>query len=262
MNAEVDFSTSGIAGLEALRARNMAEAVPRHVHAGWCLLIVERGRRYFRLGGSELSVNSGQMAVIPPGLAHECWSAPGWGCDYRVLSLSRELLAGLLETRPSPSLGPWVGKVLDGLVEVHDRIIRGQNPGLEDDLLDLTARVFSAPGVMGPVEGSPKAASRAVREAKAILDGMAERDLTLGELASLVGVSPFHLSRRFTREVGVPPHAYLTLARLRLARGLLARGLPLADTALACGFYDQSHFCLRFKQYMGASPGRLRRAVT
>ena len=41
------------------------------------------------------------------------------------------------------------------------------------------------------------------------------RAISLAELASLVGVSAFHLSRVFRRTVGLPPYAYLSHVRVR-----------------------------------------------
>jgi AraC-like DNA-binding protein len=44
------------------------------------------------------------------------------------------------------------------------------------------------------------------------------------------------------------------LIRLNNAKKLLASGNTLIDTALECGFFDQSHFTNCFKKYFGVSP--------
>jgi len=43
--------------------------------------------------------------------------------------------------------------------------------------------------------------------------------------------------------------------RVALARRLIAQGLPLAETAAACGFADQSHMTRQFVRKYGVSPG-------
>lgn len=54
----------------------------------------------------------------------------------------------------------------------------------------------------------------------------------------------------------MPPHAYLSMMRLRQAKNALAAGTGLAETALATGFADQSHFNRRrFKGGVGLWPG-------
>jgi len=82
------------------------------------------------------------------------------------------------------------------------------------------------------------------------------RGVPLEELARLANLSPFHLSRVFRDEVGLPPHAYQTQARLGRARSLLLRGWSAARVAQETGFADQSHLSRRFKRLVGVTPGR------
>lgn len=80
------------------------------------------------------------------------------------------------------------------------------------------------------------------------------QNVSLAELASLADLSPFHLIRIFTKEVGLTPHAYQTQVRIGRAKSLLAKGLPPVQVALALGFYDQSHFGKYFKRLVGVTP--------
>ncbi|MBU3953186.1 MAG: helix-turn-helix transcriptional regulator [Proteobacteria bacterium] len=50
------------------------------------------------------------------------------------------------------------------------------------------------------------------------------------------------------------PHAYLINQRINHAKQLLLEGRTVADSAAACGFFDQSHFVKTFRQYMGIAP--------
>ena len=86
--------------------------------------------------------------------------------------------------------------------------------------------------------------------------------LTLDALGTAVGLTPFQLIGLFKRAAGMTPHAYLTQIRLRAAiRDLRARR-PLAEAALAAGFYDQSAFNRHFKRAYGITPRQYVRAVT
>jgi AraC-like DNA-binding protein len=49
--------------------------------------------------------------------------------------------------------------------------------------------------------------------------------------------------------------------RVERARSALARGRSIAETALECGFADQSHLTRRFKRVLGFSPGECARAA-
>jgi AraC-like DNA-binding protein len=80
-------------------------------------------------------------------------------------------------------------------------------------------------------------------------------DITLDDVANAAGLSPFHLSRVFKKETGLPPHKYLTQVRVQRAQDLLQGGLPIVDVACATGFADQSHLTKWFKRIVGIPPG-------
>jgi AraC family transcriptional regulator len=59
------------------------------------------------------------------------------------------------------------------------------------------------------------------------------------------------------------PHQYLTDLRMQEAKSvLLSSILPLAGTAIICGFGDQSYFTRVFTRSVGTSPGAWRCAMT
>ena len=68
------------------------------------------------------------------------------------------------------------------------------------------------------------------------------------------------VTERFRRQVGVSPKAYARVLRFRRAVALLGAGREraLADVAIACGFYDQSHFTREFVALAGCTPTEYR----
>ena len=69
------------------------------------------------------------------------------------------------------------------------------------------------------------------------------------------------LTERFRRQVGVSPKAYARVLRFRRAVALLegvGHGRTLADVAVECGFYDQSHFTREFVALAGCTPTEYR----
>src|SRR5262249_53369445 len=101
---------------------------------------------------------------------------------------------------------------------------------------------------------------RQAERARDYLAAAADREVTLQELADVVGVSRFHLLRLFRAEFGLPPHAWLMQHRLRRAAQLLLAGEAPAGVAAALGFADQSHLTRRFRALYGVTPGEYRQS--
>jgi len=81
------------------------------------------------------------------------------------------------------------------------------------------------------------------------------RDLSLTELASVAGMSPFHFAREFKRTTGTTPHQYLIKFRIDRAKALLAESkLPLVEVGFRSGFSHQSHFTRLFHRVTGTTP--------
>jgi AraC-like DNA-binding protein len=82
----------------------------------------------------------------------------------------------------------------------------------------------------------------------------AHGNVPIAALAAEVGWSRRHLVDRFRAQAGLPPK---TLARVLRFEELLRRlpTGPLAETAAACGYYDQAHMNRDFREFAGTTPG-------
>ncbi|WP_432971791.1 helix-turn-helix domain-containing protein [Dactylosporangium sp. CA-233914] len=79
------------------------------------------------------------------------------------------------------------------------------------------------------------------------------------ELAAQTGWSGRYLARRFGVEIGLSPKVAARVARFDRARRLLqdaAGAYPLAELAVACGYYDQAHLTREFAALAGLPPAR------
>ena len=86
-------------------------------------------------------------------------------------------------------------------------------------------------------------------------------DLSLGGIASAVGVRPHRLARDFRDRTGVPLHQYVLGRRVERAALLLrSSDTPIAMIAIECGFADQSHLTTAFRRRVGATPAVFRGA--
>jgi AraC-like DNA-binding protein len=100
-----------------------------------------------------------------------------------------------------------------------------------------------------------------IKHTKDYLQAHYAQEVSLQELAGVVNMSPFHLTRVFRRAVGLPPHAYQTQLRLARARTLLAQGYEAGYVAQEVGFFDQPHFTQQFKRRYQVTPGTYRKTA-
>jgi AraC-like DNA-binding protein len=100
---------------------------------------------------------------------------------------------------------------------------------------------------------------KAVRLIKDFLRGQFAGDVSLEDLARMVRLNKFHLLQVFKREVGISPHVYQTSLRIKQAKELLSRGLPISQVAYDVGFVDQSHLNRQFRKYVLVTPGQFQR---
>lgn len=85
----------------------------------------------------------------------------------------------------------------------------------------------------------------------------------LMSLAELLAVSPYQLSRAFTRELGVSLTHYRNRVRVGRALDRLEEGEPsLAGLAADLGFADQAHLTRTIRHHVGHTPTALRRLLT
>jgi AraC-like DNA-binding protein len=99
----------------------------------------------------------------------------------------------------------------------------------------------------------------AVERARAYVLDRPTQSVSLPEVGAAAGVTVSHLSRSFSRAVGLPPKRYHAQVRLARARRLLAQGRSAASVAYECRFADQAHLSRRFKENYGVSPSVFQR---
>ncbi len=108
-----------------------------------------------------------------------------------------------------------------------------------------------------PLETSPQAAL--VREACRYLDERQDERVTLGELASHLRVSPYHLLRTFKRLTGLTPRQYAEAGRLARVKSLLRQGNGVTEALYDAGYGSSSRFYQEASARLGMTPRAYRR---
>jgi RpiB/LacA/LacB family sugar-phosphate isomerase len=86
-----------------------------------------------------------------------------------------------------------------------------------------------------------------------------EKDLSVTEMAQVVGMSQYYFSKLFKMSTGTTPHQYVMRQRVERAQELLREGgAALVEVATNVGFETQSHFTSVFRRLVGITPKKFR----
>ncbi|PWB32417.1 AraC family transcriptional regulator [Pseudomonas sp. SDI] len=262
------WQASALGDIEMLRARYFQQRFAPHVHEGYAITIIESGAQRFWHRGAEHLAPAGSVVLINPDELHTGAKAHAQGWRYRGYYPQAERITSVLDEL---GLKHDIVPAFDGsvfhdpqlaqaFIAVHRLAEEGasalqQQSAWREVVLMLVQRHARVRGVAAAGQ-EPGAVARA----KELLDSRLAYPPSLEELATAVGLSPFHFARVFRQATGLPPHAWLKQRRLRRARELLKRDCAPFTVAFELGFSDQSHLNRQFKQAYGVTPGEYRKA--
>jgi AraC family transcriptional regulator len=88
------------------------------------------------------------------------------------------------------------------------------------------------------------------------------QQISLSDLAALVGQSRFHFCRAFKKTVGMSPARHLRALRITAAKNLLrSQTMTMAEVAVAVGFRSATQFNRVFLGTVGMTPSEYRRSL-
>ncbi|MBA5220959.1 AraC family transcriptional regulator [Streptomyces jietaisiensis] len=253
-------------GVDLLRARYVEKRFVRHTHEEFVIAAISSGVEVFHHGGSDQYAGSGALALVNPDTPHTGRAGVPEGWRYGAVYPSPDLVADIAaETTALRGTPGFVSPVLHdpyaaGLVHEVLRAAEEGNPLAADTLLRVAVtRLLRRNGGSLPRRTVRTAGARLAARARAVLEERMAEPPSLDRLAAELGTGPFALLRAFREAYGMPPHTWLTDARVRAARRLLDAGVPPAEAAVAVGFTDQPHLGRHFTRIVGVPPGAYRR---
>ncbi|MEW6358881.1 MAG: PocR ligand-binding domain-containing protein [Planctomycetota bacterium] len=132
------------------------------------------------------------------------------------------------------------------------------------NLLSITANyIVDANRKMAIQRAIEEEQNRPVALVMQLIDQRYRDDLTLGEVAQHVDLSPSYFSRLFRRTTGMTFVEFLTMRRIEEARNLLlTTPMKVIDIAYQVGYADQSYFNKKFREIVGLTPLEFRHQNT
>lgn len=266
---EFSRASLSIGALDVLRGTRLHHHFAPHMHEVFAIGVIDAGASRVRYRGANERARAGALVTISAGETHTGGPDSDLGWSYRMIYPQPGMLRLALEDSvgEDESLLFRHAFIDDGdaraAFDAVYHALRAQSCELATEEAVLRfLRLLAAKHSSRPPRVRPTSARAAVVQiARDFLDAHFAERIHLSTLATMCGMSPFHLIRLFRAGVGVPPHAYLKQRRVAHAMALLQSGAPVASVAYACGFSDQSHLTRAFKATYGFPPGAYRRAV-
>ncbi|MFG3085009.1 AraC family transcriptional regulator [Streptomyces parvulus] len=252
--------------VDLLRARYVRKTFVRHTHEHFVIAAIADGVEVFHHGGGDQYAGAGSLALVNPDTPHTGRAGVPEGWRYGAVYPAPDLVVGIAaETTTLRGTPGFVRPVLDDpyAVELVHRVLRAADEGnalAADTLLRVAVtRLLRLNGGPLPRREVPTAGAGVAARARAVLEERMADPPSLERLAGELGSSPFALLRAFRDAYGMPPHTWLTDARVRRARRLLDAGTSPAEAAVAVGFTDQPHLNRHFARIVGVPPGAYQR---
>lgn len=259
MHEERFFSDPRMPYAECRCSRHSSSTFKPHMHRCFSIGAVLEGEILYRVADQTHCLRPGGLALINPETLHACNREKVAPRSYFMLYLQTDWCLRLQQSL-------WQVKrfvpVRGGLLEdatLYDRylgameLLMAAHPLLEKEqhLLELMEAVF----VRACDPGEPaRSTPRRIEQLQQLLAMDLAEDLSLDQLAARLDANVCTLIRQFKEATGITPHAYRTNCRINLARELLRRGRDIGDTAIECGFFDQSHLHRHFKAMTTVTP--------
>ncbi|MCP3818621.1 AraC family transcriptional regulator [Streptomyces sp. A3M-1-3] len=253
-------------GVDLLRARYVRKNFAQHTHETFVIAAITEGVEVFHHRGADEHAGPGALALINPDIPHTGRAGGPEGWQYSALYPAADLVAEIAaETTAIRGTPGFADPVLDDpyASQLVHQVLRAADEGnalAADTLLRVAVtRLLRRNGGVLPEREIPGGGARVAARARAVLQERMADPPSLAKLAADLGTSPFILLRAFRDTYGMPPHTWLTDARVRTARHLLDDGTTPAEAAVAVGFTDQPHLNRHFTRIVGVPPGAYRR---
>ncbi|GEM_PF-2416939 len=250
--------TKNLDTLEVLQAEQATATFPAHFHETFCISLIEQGT--FIENDTIATQNS--LLISHPLEVHQNKTLLDGYYSLKTLYVSPDMLAhqgfALSDLQFS--------KIIDNPATVQQfrRLLKQFSNyaiSTKDSLFEQSLFRFLAN--LGTFRQSRNDLSEVpawIEDVKLHITNFIDQKIQLITLAKLAGQDKYQFIRNFKKYVGLTPFQFIILQRVLRGKKMLQTEMPIVDTALDTGFYDQSNFTNYFRRYLGTTPSSYQRS--
>lgn len=228
----------------------------------WLLLYTTKGDGLVAAGEDVLHLKTGDIVVIPQGVAHDysiAPDAPEWELIWaHFLPRSHwQILFNWPSTGNVRHLRIGAGELHDSvftILQEMDACYRSPLVDNEDFAMNALERALLLCGRDNPTSQQARIEPR-IRKAMVFLAEHKGTPMNIGDVARHCGLSVSRLFHLFRDQVGTTPVEFLEQQRINHAKELLELShFNVSEIAFQAGFASQAYFSRRFSRRLGISP--------
>ncbi|HHW32037.1 MAG TPA: AraC family transcriptional regulator [Clostridiaceae bacterium] len=253
-----------------------------NIHDNFEMVYIKKGSTVFEIAGEPVPLGPNDIIIIKPRQYHKFIVKSKMACEFIVLNFTFEnqqnegvseiSLEDFLNFVSSRETGAYITMKVsqkNEIITILNRILverQSNDIGSEflNHLLVLELFVLISRALKMEWENSIKNKSPKLKElihaAVNFINNNFERDISLGDIAKYVFLSPSYFTRAFKEEMGTSPINYLLKVRIERSKELLVESdEKVGEIALSVGFSNQQRFNELFKKHTGMTPLKYRK---
>lgn len=242
-----------------LRYSNNTKHYKDHFHDTFSIGINLEGKTIYKNLDKKYDFDIGMLAIVNPNEIHSCNPINKTPNLYYMMYLDKKWCLGIqksirddidqfrafpLDVLDEQELYKEFKNLCELLFENISFIEK------EDELINFFTKLFGK----YLEESSSKIENKNFENIVKYLKENYKENISLEELSQKFELNPFYIIRLFKSKLKMTPHSYLLNIKINKAKNLLKNGLSIVDTALECGFTDQSHFHRNFLKIVATTP--------
>jgi len=244
-----------------LRYSNSNKHYKEHLHDTFSIGVNTKGESIYTNKEKSFEFKPDMIAVINPNTVHSCNSTQKTENEYYMMYLDINWCFELQKSidKNIKEFKPFSKEIMKNkekyyqFIKLCELLFSDEfYMNKECEIIEFFKELFSK-----DLKNSNKTEKIDDKKIQDILKYLKENyssNISLKELEEQFKLNSFYIIRLFNEKIGLSPHQYLLNLKINKSKELLKSGYSIVDTALECGFSDQSHFHRNFVNIVATTP--------